>query len=343
MPPMRAPAFLLLTVLPLAAQFKSTVPLVVAPTTVADQKGRPVDGLTSADLIFYDNNVPQAIQVDFEIHPISLVVLIQASSNAAAILDKIGRIGVLFSALVAGEAGETAVASFSNRFKLAQDFTADPDRLSHAVRNLRIQGDGVALFDALHESLGMLAARDPSRRRVMLVIAERRDRSSQVKLAPVLREAELANAAIYWLTYSTFLTPFTNRPKTQWDRMTDEERAEAKKQHPFMVDLPEMKEPLPPDLTPGSLLDVFTSLKRQAQVDAAVLLSSTTGGRTFGFLKQSGLEDAIQAVGSEVHSQYIVTFQPKPDAADRFHALRAEVKGRPELQIRTRAGYWSLP
>jgi hypothetical protein len=36
------------------AQFKSTVPLVVAPTTVTDSKGRYVDGLTPEDLILYD-------------------------------------------------------------------------------------------------------------------------------------------------------------------------------------------------------------------------------------------------------------------------------------------------
>jgi hypothetical protein len=41
------------------AQFKSTVPLVVAPTTVTDSKGRYADGLTLQDLILYDNNVPQ--------------------------------------------------------------------------------------------------------------------------------------------------------------------------------------------------------------------------------------------------------------------------------------------
>ena len=53
------------------AQFKSTVPLVVAPTTVTDAKGRYVDGLTSEDLILYDNNVPQAIQMDWMTYPIS--------------------------------------------------------------------------------------------------------------------------------------------------------------------------------------------------------------------------------------------------------------------------------
>ena len=61
------------------AQFKSTVPLVVAPTTVTDAKGRYVDGLTPEDLILYDNNVPQAIQMDWTTYPIDLVVAVQTA------------------------------------------------------------------------------------------------------------------------------------------------------------------------------------------------------------------------------------------------------------------------
>jgi hypothetical protein len=38
----------------------------------------------------------------------------------------------------------------------------------------------------------------------------------------------------------------------------------------------------------------------------------------------------------------MVSFQPARDTAGLYHALRAEVKGRPELQVRTRAGYWQI-
>jgi len=70
--PMRAAAALVLLACAAHAQFKSTVPLVVAPTTVKDSKGHYVDGLTPQDLILYDNNVPQAIQMDWMTYPIDL-------------------------------------------------------------------------------------------------------------------------------------------------------------------------------------------------------------------------------------------------------------------------------
>ena len=72
------------------------------------------------------------------------------------------------------------------------------------------------------------------------------------------------------------------------------------------------------------------------------LFTRTTGGRTLSFLKRNALERAIQLVGEEVHRQYILSFEPKGGEPGKFHAIRAVVKRRPELQVRTREGYWAL-
>ena len=340
---MRPAAILIAIVCPAIAQFKTTVPLVVAPTSVTDAKGHFIDGLTAKDLIVYDNNVPQAIQVEAFTNPISLVVVIEANTASAAVLDKLGRSGNLFTDLLAGDAGETALVAFSHNANVIQDFTVDSRPFTHALRALRSQGDGCSLLDGILEALHMLATRDAGRRRVILVIAESRDRSSKVKLSDLLRDNQLQNTAVYWLTYSTFLAPFTNRPKRVWDRMTDDEKNDPRRMQPG-IKYPRKEEeaPLPPDMAPGSLLNVFTELFHKTAPDAAALLTDTTGGRTFSFLKQSGLESAIQAVGTEVHRQYIVTFQPKLDEPGAYHSLRAEVKGKPEFQVRTRAGYWRV-
>jgi hypothetical protein len=37
-----------------------------------------------------------------------------------------------------------------------------------------------------------------------------------------------------------------------------------------------------------------------------------------------------------------VSFQPPPATEAGFHTIRVVVKGRPELNVRTRAGYWSV-
>src|SRR4051812_27370227 len=146
------------------AQFKSTVPLVVAPTTVTDSKGHYVDGLTPADLILYDNNVPQTIQMDWMTFPIDLIVAVETSSNSGAVVDKLGGSGILLAQLLAADAGETAVISFSDEVQVRQAFTADPDSVTHALRMLRKDGSGAQMQDALREAAVLLERRPPGRR-----------------------------------------------------------------------------------------------------------------------------------------------------------------------------------
>ena len=321
------------------AQFKSTAPLVVAPTTVTDSKGRYVDGLTPEDLILYDNNVPQAIQMDWMMYPIDLVVAVQTSSNSGAVIDKLGGTGILFTQLLAADAGETAVISFSDEVKVHQDFTGSPDLVIHALRMLRKEGGDAHLLDALREALLMLERRPPGRRRIILMIAEKHDRSSQARLAEVMERVERLNAAIYWLTYSPMLQPFTVKPKTAEDLKPEAERIKV----PQCATCPAPDDtPVPPDLGPGGLMYTIGELVRLHQPDLSSLFTKTTGGRTMNFLKKNALEQAIQLVGEEVHRQYILSFEPKGGEPGKFHAIRVAVKDRPELRASTRDGYWAL-
>jgi len=320
-------------------QFKSTVPLVVAPTTVTDSKGRYVDGLTPDDLILYDNNVPQTIRMDWMTYPIDLVVAVQTSSNSGAVIDKLGGSGILFTQLLAADAGQTAVISFSDEVTVHQDFTGNPDLAIHALRMLRKEGGEAHMLDAMRQALTMLERRPPGRRRIILMIAETRDRSSKTKLPEVMEQVERLNAAVYWLTFSPFLEPFTVRPKTAEDLKPEAERIKKKQ-----CDLcpPPDDTPVPADLGPGGYIYAIGELVRLHKPDLSTLFTRTTGGTTLSFVKKHALEQAIQLVGEEVHRQYILSFEPKGGDAGKFHAVRVEVKNRPELQAKTREGYWTL-
>jgi len=156
----------------------------------------------------------------------------------------------------------------------------------------------------------------------------------------VMERVERLNAAIYWLTYSPMLQPFTVKPKTAEDLKPEEERIKIRK-----CDLcPEPDDtPVPPDLGPGGWMYTIGELARLHKPDLASLFARTTGGRTLNFLKKNALEEAIQLVGEEVHRQYILSFEPRGGEAGKFHAIRVAVKGRPELRASTREGYWALP
>lgn len=320
-----------------SAQFRSTVPLVVAPTTVVDAKGRYVDGLGPEDLILYDNNVPQKIQMEWETYPIDLVVAVQTSANAGAVIDKLGGSGILFSQLVAADRGETALVTFSDAVRLHQDFTPNPDQVTHALRMLRKEGGGPCTLDALREALAMLEKRPAGRRRVVLVVAEKRDRGSRTKLPEIAEMAQRLNASIWWLTFSPFLQPYTVRPKTVEDTKPEAERIKVQKC--AMCPKPDDR-PVPADLGPGGLIYALGELGRMSKPDLSSLFTSATGGRAEGFLTKGALERTIARIGEEIHRQYILSFEPKGGEPGSFHPVRVAVKGRPELTARTRRGYW---
>ncbi len=335
--PMRAAAALLIFTSSACAQFKSTVPLVVAPTTITDSKGHNIDGLMPDDLILYDNNVPQKTQMDWMKYPIDLVVAVQTSENSGAVIDKLGGSGILFTDLLAADAGETAVISFSDEVKIHQEFTSNPDFVIHSLRMLRKEGDDAHILDAMRQALLMLEHRPPGRRRIILMIAERRDRSSKTKLPEVVAQVQRQNAAVYWLTYSPFLEPFTVKNKTAEDLKPEAER--IKVQTCALCPAPD-DTPVPFDVGPGSYLYAIQELIRLHKADLSSLFTETTGGRSLSFLKKSALERAIQLVSEEVHREYILSFEPKGGDPGTFHAIRVAVKNRPELRVKTREGYW---
>ena len=336
---MRPSAVATLLALTASAQFKSTVPLVVAPTTITDSHGHNIEGLTIDDLILYDNNVPQKVQLDWSPFPIDLVVTVQISANSGAVIDKLGGSGILFTQLLAADAGETAIISFSGEVRLHQGFTADPDAVIHAMRMLRKEGDNARTLDALIQSCAMLERRPAGRRRIILMIGEKRDRSSKAKLAEAMEQVQKLNAAVYWLTYSPFQQVFTVKPKTAEDLKPEAERVKVQQ---CATCPPPDETPVPLDLGPGNYIYAIGELIRMHKPDLAELFTKTTGGHTVGFLKKNGLEQAISLIAAEVHRQYILSFQPPPGEAGKFHSIRVVVKDRPDLQAKTRAGYFAL-
>ena len=348
---MRAAAVCFLASCPLWGQFRSTVPLVVAPTTVRDAKGRFVDGLDVPDLVLFDNNVPQTIHMDWMTFPISLVVAVQTSSNSGAVLDKLSGSGILFTQLLSGEAGETAVLSFSDGVTVHQDFTTDSDKVADSLAHLKMEGGSAPALDAIRKALDMLSHCKPGRRHIIFMIAERRDRDSAAQLADVMEEVQRQNVTVYWLTYSPFLQPFTAKPKTKvppgserW-RKPPESPPPPKTLKQTVEDkrtLEKDGELVPQDIGPGGLMYALHELFHMTRPDLSDLFTRTTGGTTDSFLKKDALEKAVQAIASEVHRQYILSFEPHGGEAGQYHKISVIVKHRPDLQVKTRDGYWTV-
>ncbi len=290
--------------------FRSTTQLVIAPVTVKDDAGNFVNGLTAAQFELLDNGVSRPIQSDDLYVPISLVVAVQTNVNAAAALAKIRKIGPTFEPLVIGDHGEAAVVTYDDDVKIALPFTKDAKALKPAFSGLPASGGNARMVDAVERALQLLEERGAVGRRVLIVIGESRDRGSKAKLEDVVTLAQRENVSIYPVAFSVHLTPWTARPE----------------------DLPMAGN--------FNLFAIFAEIGRLSKTNAAEALARYTGGRELWFAKQRGLEQVVSEIREELHSQYLLSFTPTGAVKDEFHRIEVSVKGRDDLKIATRPGYW---
>ena len=85
---------------------------------------------------------------------------------------------------------------------------------------------------------------------------------------------------------------------------------------------------------------ILSELGRLGNVNTTQSLAAATGGITFPFTRQQGLETAIAKFGAELHSQYVLSFVPQ-DAAPGYHDLVVNLARTGRFHIRSRPGYWS--
>ncbi len=311
--------------------------IVIAPTTVRDRDGEFVNGLQLQDFELYDNNKLQKVNADVRDEPLSLVVAVQRSSNLTDFLPKIQRIGTQLNQLVAGQDGEIAVVGFDHRMEVMQDFTNEGAKVSEAMQKMTPGSSNHAVVDAVNFSIRMLAHRPPDRRRVLLLIAEKRDRGSELRLREALTESQFANVSIYSLDISTIVAALTDKG------------------------IPPRPPPIPAEAqhlpgggtsTPTTMeqnyyngnyvpvfVDIFKAVKSVFVDDTLDVFTRFTGGREYSFVGEKSLEKAISGISDELHSQYLLSYSPNNQTEGGFHDIKVVVN-RPKLEVRTRPGYW---
>lgn len=71
-------------------------------------------------------------------------------------------------------------------------------------------------------------------------------------------------------------------------------------------------------------------------------LTAETGGITFFPFKVQDLAQSFENIANELRHQYNVLYRPEPAKADGlFHAVEIKVKGRKDLVVRARKGYYA--
>ena len=322
--------------------FGTRVTNILAPTTVLDKDGNHVTGLKPSEFRLYDNDKLQDIRVDETFAPISLVVAVQADYKVQSVLPKIRKLGTMLTALVAGETGEIAVVGFDHRIQnLTNGFTADGDKVNEALNRLKPGSMNSALTDAVVESTRMLQQRPNDRRKVLLLIAESLDKGSTMKTREALQSLEIGNVMVYALNVSRLYTAFTTKPAyPRPDPIppggrhvpagginTPTETARNTGRDGYGADFAPL------------LAEVFRGVKGVFVPNPIEVYTKYTGGKEYPFVSQEDLDRAVQQVSSELHNQYLITYNPNNKSEGGYHKLRVEVARR-GLDVSTRPGYW---
>lgn len=320
---------------------RATVNVVLVPTTVTDKAGNNVEGLRPEDFVLYDNDKIQEINRDVAFLPLSLVICVQRTANVEKMLPKIQEMGNVLHDMLVGQDGEVALLSFDHRVELMQDFTNDADKINAAVKKLTPRGQNSRLNDAVNEAAHMLRNKK-DRRKVILLIAETLDKSSEAHPREVATNLQFYNIDVYTVNISRLATSFTARPGLpRPDPIPPAARNGVRGiggSDPTTINQTWGTQGYGFDAMPV-VVEMFRGVKAIFIRNPAELYTQFTGGREWGFMTKADLERAITEIGAEVRSQYLLSYNPNNKMEGGFHKIKVDVK-RAGLSIRTRPGYW---
>lgn len=324
--------------------------LVNTPATVRNEKGEMVNNLEKSDFQVMDNGVPQTI-THFTLggDPVSVVVVVETSERISPILPQIRKTGILISQTVMGPTGEAAVVGYDDDVKVLQDFTSSTDDVEKTLSQLKEGYSGARLFDAMSKAVELLSARpevsatDLGKRRVMLVIGEAHDKGSEDKLGEVLRRAQLANVTIYTVGISGLRSDLTKKPNPQPVPKATPDGVFGMPGPPGTVQTPTTDQSAAggPNLI-GLAVWVVTHVKDKVTSRQMEIASAATGGVHVSTWKNWSIENAIDGIGGELHSQYTLTYTPSGNVANGYHEITVTVD-RKDLTVRSRPGYYIEP
>jgi VWFA-related protein len=315
-----------------------TVKYVTVPVTVTDKDGNIINGLQPKDFRLYDNEKPQAITEDVTFHPVSMVIAIQKSAGVEGILPKIHKIGNLLENQIIGETGEAAVLSFDHRIEVLQEFTREAGKITEAVRKIKPGSTSARMNDATITAINMLRNKPTGRRRVILLISQTRDVSSEMSAKQVLTEAQFKDVIIYSVNINRFMSAWTNRNPTPPRPPAVPPTAQGRIGNGGAMTPTTQAQVMTGNLMPG-FVEIFKQVKGLFIDNPLEVYTKWTGGREYDFVTEAALQRAINDIGEEIHAQYLLTYRLPENVEGGYHNIRVDVL-REGLKVRARAGYW---
>jgi VWFA-related protein len=317
------------------------VSLVSAPVVVVDGKGEPVLDLQQKDFHIKDDGTDQAIEsFDLGGEPVAAVFVFETSSRVEPLLPAVQKSAIVFTQTIVGPSGAGAVLSYDSGVNTLLPFSTDSDKIEKTIANLKPGDSGAKLYNALSAAVGMLRDDTSGKRRAIVVVGEASDSGSEQKLGRVLRDAQLANIVIYSVGLSETAASVHAPAKVTAPPTGTPPGTFGGPSFPGTAQTPTSQQQYGGNINLLGLAEWAVRNATAVVKDRPLEVAATaTGGTYESVFRDSKIENAIDAIGGELNSQYMLSYRPTSADNPGYHQIRVTVD-RPGVKVRTRPGYY---
>jgi VWFA-related protein len=177
--------------------FRKQVEEIILHAIVVDPQNRLITGLARENFQVLEDGKPQKVtSFRRERVPIALGILID---NSGSMLPKRTKVNEAALRLVDASQDEDRVfvVNFGDDAFLDQDYTQDVAKLRLALQRVETKGS-TALYDAIIAAADHLNQTSPLQKKVLLVVTDGRDNSSQATFQEVLRKLQSKNGPVLY-------------------------------------------------------------------------------------------------------------------------------------------------
>jgi VWFA-related protein len=181
-------------------QFRVTVDLISLNVTVTDARNRFVTELLQKDFSVYEDGISQEVSVfTREDLPIRLMLLLDTSASMDEKMSFAQEAAINFVETMKDD-DLTEVMEFGSKPNVLQPFTADPEKLTRAIRMTQAGGT-TSLYNALYIALKNLnRRREDIRRQAIVVLSDGEDTSSLVSFEQVMELTKDTDVVVYTIS-----------------------------------------------------------------------------------------------------------------------------------------------
>jgi Ca-activated chloride channel family protein len=176
--------------------FTAETNLVVLHASVFDKSGKLLTNVPESAFHVFENGVEQPIK-NFrrEDVPVSMGIVID---NSGSMRDKLPKVAAASMLLVknSNPEDEEFIVNFNDDAYLDQDFTSDTKKLEEALDKIDARG-GTAMRDAINLSIDNLKQKGKREKKVLLVVTDGNDNTSNISLEQIVRKAQQSEVLIY--------------------------------------------------------------------------------------------------------------------------------------------------